>query len=66
MVKSVKSVLNLSMNSNRPFVICNSDVWRRISVLLVEQGTGIVVAYGNDLDEMKVFCDMNMLDYVVE
>lgn len=48
------------------FVIRSSDVLQRINVLLEEQGTGIVFAYGTDLDEMKVFCDMNMIDYVIE
>ena len=52
--------------SNSSFVIRSSDILRRINVLLEEKGTGIVFAYGNDLDEMKVFCDMNMIDYVVE
>ena len=61
----IKSFLNSpwpSKPSNPSFVICSSDVL----CILEVQGTGIVVAYGYDLDEMKVFCDMNMLDYVVE
>ena len=55
-----------SKPSNSSFVIRSSDVLRRINVLLEEQGTGIVFAYGDNIDEMKVFCDMNMIDYVVE
>ena len=62
----IKSFLNLSMNSSQSFVVRSSNFLHGINAVLVEQGTDIVVAYGNDLDEMKIFCDMNMLDYVVE
>lgn len=64
----IKSFLNSPLPpvpSNSSFVILSS-LSGRINVILEEQDTGIVVAYGTDLDEMKVFCDMNMIDYVVK
>ena len=35
-------------------------------VILVEKDSGFVVAYGDNIYEMKVWCDINMIDYVVE
>ena len=59
----------------KPFVTnatyCKSYVIRATNliafgVILVEKDSGFVVAYGDSIHEMKVWCDMNMIDYVVE
>ena len=35
-------------------------------VILTEKDSGFVVAYGDNIYEMKVWCDINMIDYVIE